>query len=132
MPELSKEAMENIDKVMEIIRDKPAEEKVNKIFMCLGVRVHPVEAVMAEKILKEIIEGRMLRTCPKCKGNFTPGIMCDLCEGHGEVNGVMEEKFFLNQMEKQHKTKKGANYFVPHFFKKILTNFSLSFFFLIQ
>lgn len=98
MPDLSKEAAEKIDQAMAIIRGKTAAEKVKKIFMLLGINIHPSEAVMSEKILKDIIEGRMLRTCPKCKGEFTVGLVCDLCDGHGEVNGVVEENFFLNQL----------------------------------
>lgn len=98
MSELSKEAMKNLDKVIAIIEGKTAMEKVEEIFKLLGINIHPSEAVMSEKILKDIIEGRMLRTCPKCKGEFTVGLVCDLCDGHGEVNGVAEENFFLNQL----------------------------------
>ena len=99
MPGLSEESTKSLDQIMEIIRGETTVEKVNKIFMLLGIRVHPTEAAMKEKILKEIIEGRTLRTCPKCKGNFKLGHVCDLCEGHGKVNGVVEENFFLNQLE---------------------------------
>ena len=97
MPGLSEESTKSLDQIMEIIRGETTVEKVNKIFMLLGIRVHPTEVAMKEKTLKEIIEGRMLRTCPKCKGNFTFGRICDLCKGRGEVNGIAEEKFFLNQ-----------------------------------
>lgn len=99
MPGLNKEAMESLNQIMIMIKGETAAEKVKKIFMFLGINVHPNEIARDEKTLKQIIEGRMLRTCPKCKGNFTFGRPCGLCEDHGEVNGITEEKFFLSQTQ---------------------------------
>lgn len=96
---LSKEAIVKLNETLDFIRDKDTSGKVNLISIILGVNVHPYEIALGEKTLKEIIEGRMLRACPKCKGNFTFGRVCDLCKGHGEIDGIMEEKFFLSQKQ---------------------------------
>jgi DnaJ-class molecular chaperone len=89
-----------IDRVLELIRGKCAEYKIEQISTFLKVKICETEAHYREAKLKGIIEARVLRVCPKCQGgakDIKKLLACDLCEGRGEVNGVQEEKFLLSQ-----------------------------------
>jgi DnaJ-class molecular chaperone len=97
MPGLTEESKILLEQTMNLISNINTEEIIKKIDMWLGVKVATGEVHLGKERLREIIEIRMLRPCPKCEGNFDINNICNLCKGTGEVNGVGEEKFFLSK-----------------------------------
>lgn len=98
MPGLTPESKVFLNETMELISigGMTAEEKIKKIKMWLDVNVVDIEVELNYDRLKEIIETRMPRPCPQCNGEFDINKRCCLCDDKGEIDGVAEEKYLLN------------------------------------
>lgn len=93
MPGLTTEALENLEKTFQILKENPHLNKVKTIHTMLGAVIYEHHLVLEENKLKEVVRRRMLRPCPHCDGNFQKQIECSLCGGSGEVNGEKEGKY---------------------------------------
>ena len=87
----------HINRVVKATEEEKTKKRIQIIKNTLGVIVIEEETEKGLEVLKDIIEARVLRLCPKCKSKKRSGKVCDLCKGEYFINGVEEEKYLQLQ-----------------------------------